>query len=154
MLDSTLKRLGLASPLALVVLMHGIAAYVFAAVFFIEACGYSFPLFSLGWQHPNWVHSGYTRAASGWVAVAIATFASYETFFLPFLPASYHKKLKIVFFVYHLPWCAVVTICAAQQGSDWSAWIDLPVMYGFTLLGAIAPHTATAAAVAPAKEGS
>ena len=119
MLDSVLKRFGLASPFALVVLMHGVAAYVFAIVFFIETCGYSFPLFSLGWQHPNWVESGYTRAASGWIAIAIATFASYETFFLPFLPASYHRSLKIIFFVYHLGWCAVVhavvTICAAQK---------------------------------------
>ena len=47
MLDATLKRLGLASPFALVVLLHGVTAYVFALVFLIEACGYSFPLFSL-----------------------------------------------------------------------------------------------------------
>ena len=63
MLESLLRKLGLATPLALVVLMHGVAAYVFAAVFLLEACGYSFPLFSLGWQHPTWIHSPYTRSA-------------------------------------------------------------------------------------------
>ena len=134
--------------------MHGVAAYVFAAVFLLEACGYSFPLFSLGWQHPTWIHSPYTRSASAWIAIAIATFASYETFMLPWLPASSHARLKLIFFVYHLGWCVVVTYCAAQPGSNWSAWIDLPVMYGFTLLGAIAPAKAPAATVAPAKAES
>ena len=73
---------------------------------------------------------------------------------MPWLPATYHPKMKLVFFVYHLPWCLLVTVCAAQQGSDWSAWIDLPVMYGFTLFGAIAPSKAVGAtAIAPSKEG-
>ena len=147
MLDSVLVKLGLPSLLSSVVLLHGITAAVFAVVFLIEACGYSFPLFSLGWQHPNWMHSSYTRSTSAWIAVAIATFAVYEIFVIPWLPPT--RKIKVCFFVYHLPWCVVVTYCAAQGGSDWSAWIDLPVMYGFTLLGAIAPTSAPKGIIAP-----
>ena len=147
MLDSVLTKLGLPSLLSLVILLHGVAAAVFATVFLIEAFGWSFPLFSLGWQHPLWIHSPYTRSASAWIAVAIATFAVYEIFVIPWLPPT--RKLKLLFFLYHLPWCVVVTYCAAQPGSDWSAWIDLPVMYGFTVLGAIAPTSAPKGVVAP-----
>ena len=145
MLDGLLNKFGLPSLLSLVILLHGITASVFAAVFLLEGCGYSFPLFSLGWQHPLWVHSAYTRSTSLWIAVAIATFATYEIFVIPWLQPT--RKIKVLFFVYHLPWCVIVTYCAAQPGSNWSAWIDLPVMYGFTLLGAIAPTTAPKGAI-------
>ena len=42
----------------------------------------------------------------------------------------------------------------AQHSQDQTGppWIDLPVMYGFTILGFVAPSKAPATVIAPAKE--
>lgn len=132
---------------------HGLAACVFSIVFFMEACGFAFPLFSLQWQHPNWEPSKYSTASGLWIYCAIFTFSCYEMLLIPYVPAEMQATIKKIFVVYHIPWCIVVTYCALQPGSDWSAWIDIPVMYGFTIWGAIA-KPATPETVAPANKTS
>lgn len=129
----TLSKL---SSLSLVILAHGVAAMSFALVFLIEGFGYSIPLLSLQSQHPDFAENPYSKALSFWVAIAIASFAAYETFYLPFVTPD--QKLKNIFVVYHFGWATMITYCALLPGAVWSAWISVTVMYGFTIAGMLA----------------
>ena len=129
--------------LSLIVLCHGIVATAFAFVFLLEAFEISFPFLSLEAQHPNFVATEYSKVACLFVAVAIGTFAAYEIFFFPsylnkLSDEATRKKIKMIFVSYHIPWSLMITYTALLDGTTWSAWISVAVMYGFTLWGAIA----------------
>lgn len=64
---------------------------------------------------------------------------SYEVFFIPYLPAQFEAKLKVIFFVYHIGWAAMITYMALLPGALWTSWISVAVMYGFTIAGAVVP---------------
>ena len=78
-----------------------------AFVFLLEAFEIAFPLLSLEAQHLNFMATEYSKAVCLFVAIVIATFASYEIFFFP----SYlnkaddvsRKKIKMIFVSYHIP---------------------------------------------------
>lgn len=111
-------------------------------VFIFEAFGISLPLLSLEAQHPNFMSTQYSQAASLFAAAALLTFACYEMFFIPsYLSKSNdndsRKKIKRIFVAYHIPWSIMITYLALIDGSSWTAWISVGVMYGFTLWGAI-----------------
>ena len=131
--------------LSLVVQLHGLAAMSFALVFLLEAFGFSFPLVSIQAMHPDFAASTYTSTVSLWVACDIGTFAAYEIFYLPYLFSQRaanlppDTKLKNIFVIYHLFWCAMITYTSLLPGTSWSAAIPVAVMYGFTLAGYFAP---------------
>ena len=62
--------------LDLVVLDHGLVAFVFALVFLFEGFKIAFPLISLKTQYLNFLPSVYSKAACLFAAVEIANFAS------------------------------------------------------------------------------
>ena len=130
------------NSLSTAVLFHGIAALGYCFVFVLEAFGISLPLLSLEAQHPNFMSTQYSQAASLFAALALLTFACYEMFFIPsYLSKSNdntsRKKIKRIFVAYHIPWSIMITYLALLDGSSWTAWISVGVMYGFTLWGAI-----------------
>ena len=101
------------------------------------------PLLSLEAQHSNFVASEYSITVSLFAAVGIGTFAAYEIFFFPsYINQSSDelskKKIKTIFFSYHIPWSLMITYIALFDGSNWNAWISVAVMYRFTIWGAIA----------------
>lgn len=129
--------------LSLVVLCHGLVASIFAMVFLLEAFEIAVPLISLEAQHPNFFASDFSKSACLFAAVAIASFASYEIFFLSsFLrknaDKTNRKKIKNIFVGYHILWCMMITYIALFDGSKCNAWISVAVMYGFTLWGFVA----------------
>ena len=128
--------------LSTAVLFHGVAALGYCFIFILEAFGISLPLLSLEAQHPNFISSQYSQAASLFAATALLTFAFYENFFIhSYLNRSIdnarRKKIKTIFVGYHIPWSIMITYLALLDGSSWTAWISVSVMYGFTLWGAI-----------------
>ena len=131
------------NSLSTAVLFHGIAALGYCLVFTLESFGVSLPLLSLEAQHPNFMSTQYTQAASLFAAAALLTFACYEIFFIPsYLSKSNddvsRKKIKTIFVAYHIPWSVMITYLALFDGSSWTAWISVAVMYGFTIWGAVA----------------
>lgn len=70
------------------------------------------------------------------------TILSYEMFLppwvIPSLSFEMKKRAKIIFTVYHLGWCGMILYCVTVEGSEWSAWISVVVMVGFTVAGAVA----------------
>ena len=128
--------------LNLVDLFHGIVAFGFALVFLLEALEIAFPLLSLESQHPNFIASLYSKSVCLFAAAGIGTFACYEVFFFSSFieqlsDALIWKKIKMIFVLYHLPWCIVSTYLALLDGANWNAWGSVAVMYGFTIWGAI-----------------
>ena len=128
--------------LNLVVMCLGIVAFGFALVFLLEAFEIAFPLLSLESQHSNFTPSLYSKSVCLFAAVGIGTFASYEVFFFPsyikqLSDALIWKKIKMIFVLYHLPWCIISTYLALLDGANWNAWVSVAVMYGFTVWGAI-----------------
>ena len=133
------------TSISFVVLSHGIVAMIFALVFLLEAFGIAIPLLSLETQHPNFVPSIYSQTASLFAAVGIATFAIYEIFFFPSYlknnnDVGIHRKVKILFVSYHFLWCIMITYVALLDGTAWTAWLSVFVMYGFTFWGAISKN--------------
>ena len=71
------------------------------------------------------------------------TFASYEIFFIPeFLKtleieSNFRIRVKSIFIAYHIVWCIVVTILVLLPSASPAAYVNIFVMYGFTIWGII-----------------
>ena len=129
--------------LPLVVKCHGIAALAFAISFFLEAYGIHLPLLSIKSQHPSILLNDFSFIGLLFAGAGTLTFSFYEIFFIP----EYLKKLEIgsqvrnkaktIFTLYHIVWCVVVTILVMLPSASMAAYVDIFVMYGFTLWGLI-----------------
>ena len=70
---------------------------------------------------------------------ATFTIASCEIFLIPEYLKKYEidselrSKAKPIFTIYQIIWCMVVTILAMLPSASVAAYIDIAVMYGFTL---------------------
>ena len=126
-------------PLPLVVMSHGIAAMAFALSFFLEAYGIHLPLISIKAQHPNIVLNQFAFIGLLFAGAGTLTFASYEIFFIQeFLKtleieSPFRKKVKNIFTAYHIVWCVIVTILALLPSASSAAYVNIVVMYGFTI---------------------
>ena len=129
--------------LPLVVMSHGIAAMAFVFSFFLEAYGIHLPLLSIKAQHPSLMLNGFGFIGLLFAGAGTLTFAFYEIFFIPeFLKtleieSSFRKKVKSIFIIYHIVWCIVVTILVLLPSASPAAYINIFVMYGFTIWGLI-----------------
>jgi len=127
--------------LPLVVMSHGIAAMAFALSFFLESYGIHLPLISIKAQHPSIMLNGFAFIGLLFAGAGTLTFATYEIFFIPeFLKtleieSSFRKKVKSIFIAYHIVWCIVVTILVLLPSASPAAYINIFVMYGFTIWG-------------------
>ena len=126
-----------------VVMSHGIAAMVFALSFFLEAYGIHLPLISIKAQHPSATLNGFAFIGLLFAGAGTLTFATYEIFIIPeFLKtleieSSFRKKVKSIFIAYHIVWCIVVTILVLLPSASPVAYVNIFVMYGFTIWGII-----------------
>ena len=129
--------------LPLVVKIHGIAAMVFALSFFLEAYGIHLPFISIKAQHPSIILNGFAFIGLLFAGAGTLTFATYEIFFIPeFLKtleieSSLRKKIKNIFVAYHIVWCLVVIILVLLPSASSVAYVNIFVMYGFTIWGII-----------------
>ena len=129
--------------LPLVVMSHGIAAMAFALSFFLEAYGIHLPLISIKAQHPSIMLNGFAFIGLLFAGAGTLTFATYEIFIIPeFLKtleieSSFRKKVKSIFIAYHIVWCIVVTILVLLPSASPVAYVNIFVMYGFTIWGII-----------------
>ena len=129
--------------LPLVVMSHGIAAMAFALSFFLEAYGIHLPLISIKAQHPSIIINGFAFIGLLFAGAGTLTFATYEIFFIPeFLKtleieSSHRKKIKNIFVAYHMVWCIVVTMLVLLPSASSVAYVNIFVMYGFTIWGII-----------------
>ena len=129
--------------LPLVVMSHGIAAMAFALSFFLEAYGIHLPLISIKAQHPSIIINGFAFIGLLFAGAGTLTFATYEIFFIPeFLKtleieSSHRKKIKNIFVAYHMVWCIVVTMLVLLPSASLVAYVNIFVMYGFTIWGII-----------------
>ena len=129
--------------LPLVVMIHGIAAMAFALNFFLEAYGIHLPLISIKAQHPSIILNGFAFTGLLFAGAGTLTFATYEIFFISeFLKtleieSSLRKKIKNIFVAYHIVWCLVVTILVLLPSASSVAYVNIFVMYGFTIWGII-----------------
>ena len=129
--------------LPLVVMCHGIAAMAFALSFFLEAYGIHLPLLSIKAQHPNIMLNEFAFIGLLFAGAGTLTFASYEIFFIPeFLKtleieSNFRKRVKSIFIAYHIAWCIVVTILVLLPSASPAAYVNIFVMYGFTIWGII-----------------
>ena len=127
--------------LPLVVMSHGVAAMAFALSFFLEAYGIHLPLISIKAQHPSIMLNGFAFIGLLFAGAGTLTFATYEIFIIPeFLKtleieSSFRKKVKSIFIAYHIVWCIVVTILVLLPSASSAAYINIFVMYGFTIWG-------------------
>jgi hypothetical protein len=127
--------------LPLVVMSHGIAAMAFALSFFLEAYGIHLPLLSIKAQHPSITLNEFAFIGLLFAGAGTLTFASYEIFFIPeFLKtleieSSFRKRAKSIFIIYHIVWCIIVTILVLLPSASPAAYINIFVMYGFTIWG-------------------
>ena len=129
--------------LPLVVMSHGIVAMAFALNFFLEAYGIHLPLISIKAQHPSIMLNGFAFIGLLFAGAGTLTFAFYEIFFIPeFLKtlekeSFFRKKVKSIFTAYHIVWCIVVTILVLLPSASPGAYVNIFVMYGFTIWGII-----------------
>ena len=129
--------------LPLVVMSHGIAAMAFALSFFLEAYGIHLPLISIKAQHPSIMLNGFAFIGLLFAGAGTLTFATYEIFIIPeFLKtleieSSFRKKVKSIFIAYHIVWCIIVTILVLLPSASPVAYVNIFVMYGFTIWGII-----------------
>ena len=90
----------------------------------------------------NVARSANTGAISG-AGAGTLTFATYEIFFISeFLKtleieSSFRKKIKNIFVAYHIVWCLIVTILVLLPSASSVAYVNIFVMYGFTIWGII-----------------
>ena len=129
--------------LPLVVMSHGIVAMAFALNFFLEAYGIHLPLISIKAQHPSIVLNQFAFMGLLFAGAGTLTFATYEIFSIPeFLKtyeieSSFRKKVKNIFTAYHIFWCVIVTILKLLPSASPAAYVNIVVMYGFTIWGII-----------------
>ena len=116
---------------AFVVQAHGLTAFSFALVFLLESFGLPLPLLSIASAN-GFAASQYAPAALIWVVLAIATFGTYETLFLPYVAKTQLASLKSMFCAYHLMWCVGAVYLALQPTALWNAWIPVLVVFSFT----------------------
>tara|TARA_B100000767_G_C19485344_1_gene417936 strand:- start:130 stop:534 length:405 start_codon:yes stop_codon:yes gene_type:complete len=127
--------------LPLVVRCHGIAASFFALSFFLEAYGIHLPLISIKAQHPSLLLGDFAFVGLLFAGAATLTFCCYEIFLLPDILNTYEigsvfrKRARMLFTIYHIVWCVVVTLLVLLPSAAPAAYIDIFVMYGFTFWG-------------------
>ena len=137
------KKIMNLTPLPLVVKSHGIAAMAFALSFFLEAYGIHLPLLSIKAQHPSFMLNEFAFIGLLYAGAGTLTFAFYEIFLIPkFLKtleigSTFRKRAKSIFIIYHIVWCVVVTVLVLLPSASPAAFINIFVMYGFTIWGLI-----------------